>query len=78
MIDHISLPVSDYARSRAFYDKALGALGCKVALEIADSPDFVGAGYGDPALPEPAFWIGAGRAPGASWARSSSAAARPR
>ena len=46
MIDHISLPVSDYARSRAFYDKALGALGYKVAMEITDSPDFVGAGYG--------------------------------
>ena len=38
MIDHISLPVSDYARSRAFYDKALGALGYKVAMEITDSP----------------------------------------
>ena len=40
MIDHISLPVSDYARSRAFYDKALGALGYKVAMEITDSPDY--------------------------------------
>ena len=64
MIDHISLPVSDYARSRAFYDKALGALGYKVAMEITDAPDFVAAGYGACRLPEPAFWIGAGRAPG--------------
>ena len=46
MIDHLSLPVSDYARSRAFYDKALGALGCKVVMEITDAPDFIGAGYG--------------------------------
>ena len=60
MIDHISLPVSDYARSRAFYDKALGALGYKVAMEITDSPDYVAAGYGPAELPEPAFWIGAG------------------
>ena len=44
MIDHLSLPVSDYARSRAFYDKALEALGCKVVLEITDAPDFIGAG----------------------------------
>jgi catechol 2,3-dioxygenase-like lactoylglutathione lyase family enzyme len=64
LIDHISLPVSDCVRSRAFYDKALGALGYKVAMEIADAPDFVGAGYGPADLPEPAFWIGAGKPPG--------------
>jgi catechol 2,3-dioxygenase-like lactoylglutathione lyase family enzyme len=64
LIDHISLPVSDYARARAFYDKALGALGYKVAMEIADAADFVGAGYGPADLPEPAFWIGAGKPPG--------------
>jgi catechol 2,3-dioxygenase-like lactoylglutathione lyase family enzyme len=64
MIDHISLPVSDYARSRAFYDKALAALGCKVAMELTDEPGYVAAGYGAVDLPEPAFWIGAGREPG--------------
>ena len=64
MIDHLSLPVSDYALSRTFYDKALGALGCKVQMEVTDSPDYVGAGYGPGDLPEPAFWIGAGRDPG--------------
>ena len=56
--------MSDYALSRTFYDKALGALGCKVQMEVADSPDYVGAGYGPADLPEPAFWIGAGREPG--------------
>lgn len=61
MIDHFSLPVSDYALSRSFYDKALGALGYKVQMEVTDSPDYVGAGYGPADLPEPAFWIGAGR-----------------
>jgi catechol 2,3-dioxygenase-like lactoylglutathione lyase family enzyme len=66
VIDHLSLPVSDYARSRAFYDKALGALGYKVAMEVTDSPEFVGAGYGNPGGPEPAFWIGAPHEPGAS------------
>ena len=66
MIDHISLPVSDYARSRAFYDKALGALGFKVAMEITDAPDFIGAGYGALGAPEPVFWIGAARVAGAA------------
>ena len=66
MIDHISLPVSDYARSRAFYDKALDALGCKVVLEITDAPDFIGAGYGALGAPEPVFWIGAARVAGAA------------
>ena len=65
MIDHISLPVSNYARSRAFYDKALAALGYKVAMEITDSPDYIAAGYGPGGLPEPAFWIGGGRQPSA-------------
>ena len=66
MIDHLSLPVSDYARSRAFYDKVLGTLGYKVAMEITDSPAYIGAGYGDSGSghAEPAFWIGAGRTPG--------------
>jgi catechol 2,3-dioxygenase-like lactoylglutathione lyase family enzyme len=59
MIDHFSLPVSDYARSRAFYDKVLGALGYKVAMEVTDAPTFIGAGYGQPGGPEPTFWIGA-------------------
>ncbi len=56
--------MSDYARSRAFYDKALAALGYKIAAEITDAPDFVGAGYGPADLPEPGFWIGAAKPPG--------------
>jgi catechol 2,3-dioxygenase-like lactoylglutathione lyase family enzyme len=64
MIDHISLPVADYARSRAFYDKAMGALGYKVAMEMTDSPEFIAAGYGPADRPEPGFWIGSGREPG--------------
>jgi catechol 2,3-dioxygenase-like lactoylglutathione lyase family enzyme len=64
VIDHLSLPVSDYQRSRAFYDKALAALGYKMAKEIIDQPDFVAAGYGAPGEAEPPFWIGAPRLPG--------------
>jgi catechol 2,3-dioxygenase-like lactoylglutathione lyase family enzyme len=61
MIDHLSLPVSDYARSRGFYDKALGTLGYKVQMEVTDSPDYIGAGYGPAESRKPDFWIGAGR-----------------
>jgi catechol 2,3-dioxygenase-like lactoylglutathione lyase family enzyme len=64
MIDHISLPVSDFARARAFYDKALAALGYKVTMEITDAPDFIGTGYGPDGTPEAGFWIGASRSPG--------------
>ena len=58
MIDHLSLPVSDFARSRAFYDACLAPLGHKVALEMADHPGYVACGYGPGK--EPTFWIGAG------------------
>jgi catechol 2,3-dioxygenase-like lactoylglutathione lyase family enzyme len=46
MIDHIGFPVSDYARAKAFYSKALAPLGyCLPA-----------AGFGADGKPD--FWIG--------------------
>jgi len=61
MIDHLSLPVSDYTRARAFYDAVLAALDQHCVMEM-DEADFVAAGYGaDPH--EPVFWIGAGKPP---------------
>ena len=51
MLDHISLGVSDFARSRAFYDRALAPLGLKVLM--GDDATF--GGYGDA---RPFFWIG--------------------
>lgn len=41
MLHHISLPVRDLARSGAFYDAALGALGYRRVLEDDDA-----IGYG--------------------------------
>ena len=35
MIDHIGFPVSDYARSKAFYEKALAPLGYTLIMEVA-------------------------------------------
>ena len=58
MIDHISLSVSDIARSRAFYDRVLATLGQSRAMDENDHPDYVASGYGPGAI-EPAFWIGA-------------------
>ena len=34
MIDHIGFPVSDYARSKAFYAQALAPLGYGLVIEI--------------------------------------------
>jgi catechol 2,3-dioxygenase-like lactoylglutathione lyase family enzyme len=55
MLDHVSVKVSDYARSQAFYDAALKAIG--LARMMGDGAHF--AGYGDA---RPFFWIGLGEA----------------
>ncbi len=34
MIDHVGFPVSDYARSKAFYEKALAPLGYLLVMEV--------------------------------------------
>ena len=61
MIDHISLRVSDFKRSRAFYDATLKPVGMEVVMDVG-VPGVEGAGYGPPG--KPVFWIDA--APGAA------------
>jgi catechol 2,3-dioxygenase-like lactoylglutathione lyase family enzyme len=59
VIDHTGLNVSDYARSKAFYVKALAPLGYAVIMELP--PHIVpngGMGMGVP--PKPDLWIGGG------------------
>ena len=57
MIDHIGFPVSDYARAKAFYEKALAPLGYVLVLEVQqDENDAPAAGFG--ANGKPDFWIG--------------------
>ena len=51
MIDHITLAVTDYARSKAFYEKALAPLGITVVLEFGQA-----CGFGRDKKPD--FWIG--------------------
>ena len=57
MIDHTGLDVSDAAKSRRFYEKALAPLGYQVLMEVP--PEFTGGavvlGLGVP--PRPDFWI---------------------
>jgi len=57
MLDHITIHVSDFARSRAFYQSALAALGY-VPRKVFETD--MGFGAGDPAYPgNPGgeFWI---------------------
>jgi catechol 2,3-dioxygenase-like lactoylglutathione lyase family enzyme len=57
MIDHVGFPVSDYARSKAFYEKALAPLGYTLIMEVRQTEnDTPAAGFGTNGKPD--FWIG--------------------
>jgi catechol 2,3-dioxygenase-like lactoylglutathione lyase family enzyme len=58
MIDHVGLPVSDYARSKEFYSQALAPLGFELAME------FDGRACGFARDGKPWFWIHQGEAAG--------------
>ena len=51
MVDHVGFAVSDYANSRAFYEKALAPLGYTLVMEPAGQA----AGFGKAG--KPSFWI---------------------
>jgi len=59
MIDHTGINVSDLARSRAFYERALAPLGYRVRLEIGNTIGF-GEQRDEAADPGADFWIGEG------------------
>ena len=54
MIDHTGIGVADVARSAAFYDAALGALGLRRAMQMPENIGSDGVGYG---VGYPVFWI---------------------
>jgi catechol 2,3-dioxygenase-like lactoylglutathione lyase family enzyme len=54
ILDHVTLVVSDYAASKAFYEKALAPLGIKCLMEFGQA-----AGFGKG---KPDFWLGTGPA----------------
>ena len=59
MIDHMGFPVTDIARSRAFYDAALAPLGLEALVTIPPEQSPSGGtavGYGR--HDDPFFWIG--------------------
>jgi catechol 2,3-dioxygenase-like lactoylglutathione lyase family enzyme len=61
MIDHTGIGVADVARSAAFYDAALGALGLRRVFEMPGKDGFDGIAYG---VSHPIFWIDRFHPPG--------------
>jgi catechol 2,3-dioxygenase-like lactoylglutathione lyase family enzyme len=55
IIDHLTVVVTHYARSKAFYEKAFAPLGIKLIMEFGE-----GGGFGRDGKPE--LWIGVGPA----------------
>jgi catechol 2,3-dioxygenase-like lactoylglutathione lyase family enzyme len=60
MFDHVGFPVSDVARSRAFYVAALAPLGFAPVMDIKkeQTGGYEGTGFGPPGRPQ--LWIGSG------------------
>ena len=57
MIDHVGFPVSDYPRSKAFYERALAPLGYVLVMEVQQNEqDAKACGFGAGGKPD--FWIG--------------------
>jgi len=54
MLDHIGIEVGDLARSKAFYEKALGPLGIKLLMEFEGAS---GLGKETEHGPKPFFWL---------------------
>lgn len=55
MLDHIGLQVSDYAKSKRFFEEALAPLAYNLIMEFGSST----AGFGVGAKPD--FWISQGQ-----------------
>jgi catechol 2,3-dioxygenase-like lactoylglutathione lyase family enzyme len=55
MIHHIDFGVSDLARSRAFYVRALAPLGMAAVIDLKREEGRELTGFGK--LPDPVFWI---------------------
>ncbi len=57
MLDHLEINVSDFARSRAFYQSALAAIGYVPRKEVPTGIGFGPGTLGDADSPSGAFWI---------------------
>ena len=58
MLDHIGIGVSNVARAKAFYDKALAPLGIGLVMEVSaeQTGDQPACGFGS--QDKPYFWFG--------------------
>jgi catechol 2,3-dioxygenase-like lactoylglutathione lyase family enzyme len=72
MLDHVALEVSDFDRSKGFYEAALAPLGITLVMEPA--PQAAGFGSDVGQGPKPYFWIMARGRPPVSGAHVSFAA----
>ena len=61
MIDHTGMGVANVARSAAFYDATLGALGLRRVVQMPENVGTDGIGYG---VEYPVFWIDRFHPPG--------------
>jgi catechol 2,3-dioxygenase-like lactoylglutathione lyase family enzyme len=61
VLDHVGVPVTDFARSMEFYERALAPLGYGLVMEVSgeQTGGSVGAGFGPKDRPQ--FWISTGR-----------------
>jgi len=60
MLDHIGIGISNFARSKVFYEKALAPLGIGLVMEVTaeQTGDHPAAGFGSHG--KPYFWFGVG------------------
>jgi catechol 2,3-dioxygenase-like lactoylglutathione lyase family enzyme len=58
MLDHIGITASDFDRSKAFYDAALGPLGVRVVMSVS-AEQTGGSPYVGYGSTRPVFWMGA-------------------
>lgn len=59
MIDHVGFAVSDYAKSKRFYEQALAPLGYTLIMEVgAEHTESKAPAAGFGANGKPDFWIG--------------------
>ena len=64
MLDHVGIPVSDFARAKAFYARALAPLGIGLVMEVGPGQTGNGSAAGFGSDGKPYFWFGDDGAPG--------------
>ena len=63
MLDHIGIPVSDFAGAKAFYAQALAPLGIELVMEVTAERTGKGSAAGFGSGGKPYFWFGDDGAP---------------